>query len=100
VPVHVCAAKDGLPEFYTGQLRDSCRTGILFHSQISFEPGTNLELTFCLPPEQERPTCVLARASSTALGAWALPGAPTLLYGIAVVIEQIHFFRPDAPGGA
>lgn len=64
VPPHVCMIKDGLPELHTGQLRDISRTGILFHSQVSFEVGTNLALTFCLPPEQERTTCVLVRASS------------------------------------
>jgi hypothetical protein len=43
VPLHVCATKDPLPEFHTGQLRDISRTGILFHSQVTFEAGTNLE---------------------------------------------------------
>jgi hypothetical protein len=32
---------NGLPELHTGQLRDISRTGILFHSQVSFEVGTN-----------------------------------------------------------
>ena len=42
VPPHVCMI-NGLPELHTGQLRDISRTGILFHSQVTFEAGTNLE---------------------------------------------------------
>jgi hypothetical protein len=100
VPLHVCATKDPPPEFHTGQLRDISHPGVLFHSQVSFEVGTNLELTFCLPPEKERTTCVLVRASSEALRTWELPGQPTTLHGVAVVIERIDFLRPDASSHA
>jgi hypothetical protein len=92
VPPHVCMI-NGLPELHTGQLRDISRTGILFHSQVSFEVGTNLALTFCLPPEKDRTTCVLVRASSKTLRTWELPGQPITLYGVAVVIERIDFLR-------
>jgi hypothetical protein len=100
VPLHVCATKGGLPEFHTGQLRDISRTGILFHSQVSFEVGTNLELTFCPPPEKEHATCVLVRASSKTLRTWELPGQPITLYEVAVIIERIDLLRPDASSHA
>jgi PilZ domain-containing protein len=100
VPVHVCVSKDGLPQFHNGQLRDISRTGILFHSDISFEPGTSLDLTFCLPGEKDRTTCTLVRASSKALRTSQLPDEPTPRYAVAVVIDHIDFMRPDTASGA
>ena len=73
--------------------RDISRTGIFFHSQVSFEVSTKLALTFCLPPEKERTTRVLVRARSKTLRTWELPGQPITLYGVAVVIERIDFLR-------
>lgn len=94
VPLHVGATKDGLPEFHTGQLRDISRTGILFHSQISFEPGTNLELTFCLPPEKERATCVLVRASSKALRVGRCPVHRRCSTELPWSSNRLTFFDP------
>jgi PilZ domain len=96
VPIHVCVSKNGLPQFHNGQLQDISRTGILFRSEISLEPGTALELTFCLPAEKERTKCTLVRASSKALRTWQLPDLPAPLYAVAVVIDRIDFFQPDA----
>jgi PilZ domain len=96
VPIHVCVSKDGLPQFHSGQLQDISRTGILFHSEISFEPGTSLDLTFCLPAEKDRTTCTLVRASSKALRTWQIPDELTPLYAIAVVIDHIDFLRPES----
>jgi hypothetical protein len=100
VPLHVCAPKGGVPEYYTGQLQDISRTGILFHSQVTFELGVSLELSFCLPAEKERTTCVLVRASSKTLRVWELPGEPGALYGIAVTIDRIEFIRPETSTAA
>jgi hypothetical protein len=63
VPMHVCMSQRQPPEFHGAQLRDISRTGILFHSEISFEIGITLELPFCPPAERERRSCVLARAT-------------------------------------
>jgi hypothetical protein len=100
VPMQVCASQRQPPEFYGGQLRDISRTGILFHSEISFEIGTTLELVFCLPAEQERSTCVLARATVKTIRAWELPGEPTPLFGIAVTIDRIAFAQPSTSTAA
>jgi hypothetical protein len=100
VPIHVCASTNGLPEFHNGQLRDISRTGILFHSETCFEPGTRLELTFCLPAEKDRTTCTLVRASSKTLRTSQLPDEPSPRYAVAVVIDHIDFLQPDAPGRA
>jgi hypothetical protein len=40
--------------------RTNCRSSTQVNC-VSFEIGSNLELTSCLPPEKERTTCVLAR---------------------------------------
>jgi hypothetical protein len=96
VPMQVCASQHQPPGFYGGQLRDISRTGILFHSDISFEIGTTLELAFCLPGEKERISCVLARATVKTIRAWELPDEPTPLFGIAVTIERIAFEQPAA----
>ncbi|MFZ0519687.1 MAG: PilZ domain-containing protein [Candidatus Acidiferrales bacterium] len=100
VPMHVCVSKDGLPQFHSGQLRDISRTGILFHSENSFEPGASLELTFCLPAEKDRTTCTLVRASSKTLRISQLPDETTPRYAVAVVIDHIDFLQPDAAGDA
>jgi hypothetical protein len=100
VPLQVCMSQRQPPEFHGGQLRDISRTGILFHSEISFEIGTTLELAFCLPAEKERSSCVLARATVKTIRAWELPGEPTPLYGIAVTIERIEFVQPSTSTAA
>jgi hypothetical protein len=100
VPMQVCTSKEGMPEFHGGQLQDISRTGILFHSEISFEPGASLELTFCLPAEKDRTTCTLVRASSKALRISQLPDEPTPRYAVAVVIDHIDFLRPESPTAA
>jgi hypothetical protein len=95
VPTQVCMSQRQPPEFHGGQLRDISRTGILFHSEISFEIGTTLEIAFCLPAEQERSSCVLARATVKTIRAWELPGEPAPLFRIAVTIERIDFAQPS-----
>jgi hypothetical protein len=94
-PLHICSTKDGLLQFHTGQQRDISRTGILFHSHVSFEIGSNLELTFCLPPEKERTTCVLVRASSKTLRRWELPGQPITLYGVMERAKDAFAVQPE-----
>lgn len=96
VPMHVCVSKDGVPEYHSGRLQDISRTGILFYSEISFEPGTSLELTFCLPGEKDQATCTLVRASCKALRTSQLPDEPSPRYAVAVAISHIDFLRPDA----
>jgi hypothetical protein len=81
------------PEFHAGQLRDISRTGILFHSEISFEIAATLELAFCLPAE--RNSCVLARATVNTIRTWKLPGEATPFFGIAVTIDRIDFAQPS-----
>ena len=95
VPIQICTSQHQPPEFRAGQLRDISRTGILFHSEISFEIGTTLELVFCLPAEKERKDCVLARATVETIRVWELSGGPTPLYGIAVNIDRIQFAQPS-----
>jgi hypothetical protein len=100
VPLQICTMQHQPPEFHVGQLRDISRTGILFHSEILFEVGTALELTFCLPAERERNSCVLARATVKTVRAWELPGEPASLYGIAVTIDRIDFAQPSTSTAA
>jgi hypothetical protein len=100
VPMQVCMSQRQPPEFHGGQLRDISRTGMLFHSEISFEIGTTLELAFCLPAEKERNSCVLARATVKTVRAWELPGEPTPLFGIAVTIDRIDFVQPSTSTAA
>jgi hypothetical protein len=100
VPMQVCMSQRQPPEFHGGQLRDISRTGILFHSEISFEIGVTLELAFCLPAEKERTSCVLARATVKTIRSWELPGEPTPLFGIAVTIDRIDFAQPSTSTAA
>jgi hypothetical protein len=100
VPMQVCMSQWLPPEFHGGQLRDISRTGILFHSEISFETGTTLERALCLPAEKERSSCLLARATVKTIRAWELPGEPTRLFGIAVTIERIDFAQPSTSTAA
>ena len=100
VPMQVCMSQRQPPEFHGGQLRDISRTGMLFHSEISFEIGTTLELAFCLPAEKERNSCVLARATVQTVRVWELPGEPTPLFGIAVTIDRIDFVQPSTSTAA
>jgi hypothetical protein len=100
VPMQVCMPQRQPPEFHGGQLRDISRTGILFHSEISFEIGTTLELAFCLPAEQERSSWALARATVKTVPAWELPGKPTPLFGIAVTADRIAFEQPSTSTAA
>jgi PilZ domain len=100
VPMQVCMSQRQPLEFHSGRLRDISRTGILFHSEVSFEIGTTLELAFCLPAEQERNSCVLARATVKTIRVWELPGEPTQLFGIAVTIERIAFDQPSTSTAA
>lgn len=100
VLMQVCMPQRQPPEFHGGQLRDISRTGILFHSEISFEIGATLELAFCLPAGQERNSCVLARATVKTVRAWELPGEPTPLFGIAVTLDRITFEQPSTSTAA
>ena len=100
VPMQVCMPQRQPPKFHGGQLRNISRTGILFHSEISFEIGTTLELAFCLPAEQERSSCVPARATVKTVRAWELPGEPTPLFGIAVTVDRIAFEQPSTSTAA
>jgi hypothetical protein len=72
----------------------------LFHWEISFKIGTTLELPFCLPAEQERNSCVLARAAVKTIRASELPGEPTPLFGIAVTVDRIAFEQPSTSTAA
>jgi hypothetical protein len=83
-------------EFQTAQLRDISRSGIYFHSGLSFEPGANMELTFALPTERDRGTSVLVRASARALRVAEIKGELTPVYGVAATIDRIDFVRPVA----
>ncbi len=100
VPLQIYASQRQPPEFHVGQLRDVSRTGILFHSEVSFEVGTSLELAFCLPGGGERAACVLARATVKTLRGWQLPDQAPPLYGIAVAIEHIDFAQPAVSSAA
>jgi hypothetical protein len=100
VPMQICTSQHQPPKFHVGQLRDISRTGILFHSEILFEIGTTLELAFCLPAENERSSCVLARATVKTIRAWELPDEPSPLYGVAVTIERIDFAQPPTSSAA
>jgi hypothetical protein len=94
LPLQVCTADHRPAEFHTAQLRDISRSGIYFHSDVKFEPGTGMELTFALPTEKDRGTSVLIRASAKALRVSALAGEVMPMYGVAATIDRIDFVRP------
>jgi hypothetical protein len=100
LPMPVCMSQRQPPEFHGGQLRDISRKSILFHSEISFEIGTALQLAFCLPAEKRRTSRVLARATVKTIRAWELPGEPTPLFGIAVTIDRLDFAQPSTSTAA
>jgi len=100
VPTQICMSQRQPPEFPGGQLRDISRTGIFFHSEITIEIGTTLELAFCLPAEKERSSRVLARPTVKTIRAWELPGEPTPLFGVAVTIQRIDFAQPSSATAA
>jgi hypothetical protein len=94
LPVQVCLSRQRPVEFHTGQLRDVSRSGVYFHSYVSMDAGTGMELTFSLPAEKERGTSVLVRASAKALRVSPLHGEETPIYGVAATIDRIDFIRP------
>jgi PilZ domain len=96
LPLQVCMSLQRPAEFQTAQLRDISRSGIYFHSGLSFEPGANMELTFALPTERDRGTSVLVRASARALRVAEIKGELTPVYGVAATIDRIDFVRPVA----
>jgi hypothetical protein len=100
LPLQVCTSRHRPAEFYTAQLRDISRTGIYFHSGVSLDPGTRVELTFALPTERDRGGSVLVRASAKALRVSSIPGEPTPIYGVAATIDRIDFVRPVAAKSA
>jgi hypothetical protein len=101
LPVQVCTALNHRSaDFHTAQLRDVSRTGIYFHSDIDYAPGTGVELTFALPTERDRGTSVLVRASAKTIRASALPGELTPIYGVAAAIDRIDFVRPMVSSAA
>jgi hypothetical protein len=100
LPVQVCTSRQHPAEFHTAQLRDISRSGIYFHSGVSVEPGTGMELTFALPTERERGNSVLVRASAKALRVFPIAGEVTPVYGVAATIDRIDFVRPVATHAA
>jgi hypothetical protein len=100
LPLQVCTSRRRPAEFYTAQLRDISRSGIYFHSGVSFDPGTEVELTFALPTEKDRGGSVLVRASAKALRSFPLPGELTPIFGVAATINRIDFVRPMAAKSA
>jgi len=100
LPLQVYTSRKKPAEFHTAQLRDISRTGIYFHSSVSLEPGTSVELTFALPTERERAQSVLVRASAKALRTTSLLGEETPIYGIAATIDRLDFVRPVASNAA
>jgi hypothetical protein len=73
VPMQVCTSRPP-PQFPGGQLRNISRTGVLFHSEISFEIGTTLELPFRLPAENERKSSLPARLAVKTMRAGGIAG--------------------------
>jgi PilZ domain-containing protein len=94
LPLQVCTSRHRPADFHTAQLRDVSRSGIYFHSDVSFEIGTSLELTFALPTEKERGASVLVRASAKALRVFPIAGEISPVYGVAATIDRIDFVRP------
>jgi hypothetical protein len=82
------------PQFPVDQLRDISRTGVLFHSKISFEIGMMLQLPFRFPAENQRNSSLPARGAVKTMRAWELPGGTTPLLGIAVTIAPLDFAQP------
>ena len=66
----------------------------MFHSEIAFEADSPLELTFCLPSEDRRETCILSHANAKALRIWKLNDGATPVYAVAAAIDWIEFSRP------
>jgi len=93
VPMQVCTSRPP-PQFPGGQLRNISRTGALFHSEISFEIGTTLELPFRLPAENERNSSLPARVAVKTMREGELPDEAAPLFGMALPMEHIDFAQP------
>lgn len=96
-PVHVCVSLAGKLEFHIGQIRNISRTGILFQAPLHVELGTNLELAFCLPEERRAAGCVMARGSCRVVRSAEVGGQGEKVFGIAVEIDRIEYFRAEPP---
>lgn len=100
LPLQVCTSHRRPAEFHTAQLRDISRTGVYFHSNVSMEPGSEMELTFALPTERDAASTALIRASARVLRISAIEDGITPLYGVAASIERIDFVRPVVANAA
>lgn len=94
LPLQVCTSRRRPAEFHTGQLRDISRTGVYFQSNVPFDPGTRMELTFALPTERDTNATALIRASAEVLRIATFEDEVAPVYGIAATIERIDFVRP------
>ncbi len=95
IPLQVNAGSLHFPETRTAHLRDISTRGLYFIGENAIPPGTHLEVTFSLPPENGRPRPVLVRGSGRALRVDAVPGEQGRLFGIAASIHRFDFVSSE-----
>ena len=100
LPLRLSLPGASAPRVYAAQLRDISRQGVYFHSPVSVEPDTKLELTFALPTDKERGTSPVVRATAKALRVDPIEGEQAPLYGVAAKIDRIDFVRPIVAASA
>ena len=95
IPLQVNAGSARFPETRTAHLRDISTRGLYFIGENAIPPGTHLEVTFALPPENGRARAVLVRGSGRALRVDAVPGEQGRLFGIAASIHRFDFVTSE-----
>jgi hypothetical protein len=95
IPLQVNAGSANFPQAGTAHLRDISTRGLYFIGEYSIAPGTHLEITFSLPPENGRQRRVLVRGSGRALRVDAVPGEQGRLFGIAASIHRFDFVTAE-----
>jgi hypothetical protein len=93
-PILVCKSLSP-PEFYTAYLRDISTSGVYFHVDGSFTPGSNVELTLSLPLEVTRGIQILVRASGKVVRVDG-PRKDITPWGVAATIQRFDIIKPSS----
>jgi hypothetical protein len=94
MPLQVVSGSSRCTEAQTAHLRDISTHGVYFVSENFISPGTDVDVTFTLPPERGRPESVLVRGSGRAIRLDRLPGDNGTVYGVAASINRFDFIQP------
>jgi PilZ domain len=94
MPLQVVSGALRYSQAQMAHLRDISTHGVYFVSENCITPGTDVDVTFTLPPERGRPESVLVRGSGRAIRLHRLPGDNGPLFGVAAAINHFDFIQP------